>query len=646
MKKRAFLLTSTLLLLLIASAQKKLPDFGKVDMADMQLKSCHFEKDADAMKLFDVQEVEFELAPYLMKLTTERRVRVKIFNEKGYKYASIRIPYYSKKRSTKIKDLEGVVYNLDAAGNIVSQKLEKKDFFKEKAQDNIGIINFTFPNLKPGSIIEFRYRKIEKDIYQIDPWIAQDEMPTAYASNVIITPTDSRTRTKIYGADTIEERSERLSKGSFHRTKRTYYRENIPSFRSEPFMSSAKDNLLKVIFLHIPIGSFFLDIITSSADGMWRMAGTSLMNATNFGGQIKKNIPGTERLIDSAKKINPVADRIKFLYDTVKKRAPENAEQTMHAGSLEEAWNDKTGNTAEINLILLNLLQKSGVKAWPFLISTRDNGKIDTKFPSGGQLNGVDVLATDSNKVYILDASLKFQSPYTPPLNILNRQGYLLGDSLQWVIVDDERSLLKQNLNLQAQLNADGTVSGDAYSWYYDYAKSFIRDTTEKDDEEDKFLDKKPVGLKIISIQQQDAEDDTKPLLQKISFTYEPQQTGDFYFINPQLFSGKRENPFTSDIRNTDIDLGCNQEFNSRFHLNIPPEFQVENLPSSIIVRAPDSSFYFKRNVVADSNTVFIMQNFEIKRSLFYREQYEGIREFFKKVYALMAEEIVLKKKK
>src|SRR5262245_33928278 len=108
--KRVFSLTLILAILSTAAAQKKVPDFGKIDTADLHLKSCSFEPSANAMTLFDVQEVEFVVNDYSTRLRTERRVRIKIFNEKGYKHASIRIPYFSKKRSTKIKELRGVVY--------------------------------------------------------------------------------------------------------------------------------------------------------------------------------------------------------------------------------------------------------------------------------------------------------------------------------------------------------------------------------------------------------------------------------------------------------------------------------------------------------------------------------------------------------
>jgi len=645
-------MSKQLLLLLIlasfsffASAQKKISPFGKIDTQELELKSCSYEPAANAMKLFDVQEIEFEPSASGVKLTTERRVRIKIFNEKGYKYASIRIPYFSKKRVTKIKNLDGVVYSVDEKGQQVIQKLEKKDFFKEKSEDNLGIINFTFPNLKPGCVIEFRYTKIEKNIIQIDPWIIQDEIPVAYASTILTIPGESRIKQKVFGADTIDHQTVSLGSKEYSRKRHIYQKENISSFDPEPFMSSHKDNLLKVVFLLIPYSDFFTDLLLRPK-AVWNYTGRSLLRSPNFGGQIKKEIPGTETIIDSALKIPVLSERIRYLYESVQKIAPDNPEQTLYPDDIIEAWNNKTGSSAELNLILLNLLQKSDVIAFPLLVSTRNNGKIDMEFPSFGQLNGVDVLAADSNKVYIMDASLKYQLYNNPPINIMNRNAYLLSkDTMQWVEISDNRPLLKQVLSIKAKVNEDGSLYGNALTWHYDYAKSQMLDSSDEDDNDD-FIDKKPLGLKIISSSFAHIENDDEPLQQNIEFNYEPQNTGDFYFINPEFLFIKDKNPFLKETRNTDIDFGSNQFFSLGFRLDIPPGFQVEQLPKNITVRAPDSTFFFKRTIVSDSNGLYLSQTFEIKQSVFPREEYEGIKQFFSHVFAIMAEEIILKKKK
>src|SRR5476651_1705 len=66
--------------------------YGKVDMADMELKACDFEKDANAMVLFDKADSYFE-DDY--RITMARHKRIKIFNDNGKNEANIRIEYYS-----------------------------------------------------------------------------------------------------------------------------------------------------------------------------------------------------------------------------------------------------------------------------------------------------------------------------------------------------------------------------------------------------------------------------------------------------------------------------------------------------------------------------------------------------------------------
>ncbi|MBL7743670.1 MAG: DUF3857 domain-containing protein [Chitinophagaceae bacterium] len=642
---RKFIVTLSVLgISTLSFAQKKIPVFGEIDLSELQLKSCSFEPEATAMKLFDIQEVDFSISSGGSRIKTERRVRIKIFSEKGFEHASIRVPYFSKRGVAKIKQMHAVIYNLDTSGKVIKQELDKKDFFKEKAAENVGIINFTFPGLKAGSVIEYSYTRIENDILQLSPWLIQDEIPVLYTSAIIEAPVELKIEKKLWGTDTIGQKISLVRSENFRRT--TFFKDSINSFSPEPFMSSHKDNLMRVSFLLLPHTGLFTNVLTNPKF-VWRFTGNSLMSSRSFGEQIKKMIPGTERLIDSAKAMASVKDKIIFIYGSVKKRIPEKGEQTYHPNDLEEAWSTRNGNTAEINLILLNLLQKSGVKAYPLLVSTRDNGKVNMQFPSTGQMNGVDVLAVDTNQVYILDASLKFQSSQNPPFNVLNRNAFLLQEgNMSWVWIDDDRSLLKQVIQVNAIVKENGGIEGKAYGIHYDYAKSYILDTTIEEKEEDRHYDKKPQGVKIVTMTRENEEDDSKPLLQTSEFTYETPQTGEFYFINPQFLSSQKENPFVKEKRNTDIDFGCKQELILRLNLSIPANFQLDFVPKNIIVRAPDTSFIFRRTVYVEKETIALHQSFEIKSPIFYKEDYPSIREFFQRVYTLMNEEIVLKRKK
>ncbi|MES1214474.1 MAG: DUF3857 domain-containing protein [Bacteroidota bacterium] len=643
MKKLFFLLYACWVNSTIA-AQKNLPAFGEIDIADLQMKSCSFEPDASAMRLFDFLESEYEPLVFGDKIRTERRVRIKIFNEKGYPYATIKIPYYNNKRKTSISELKGIIYSLDGSGNIISQKIEEADFFKEKAMEKVGMLRFTFPNLKPGSVIEYTYTLTEKNRLQFDTWFIQSEIPALYVTANIIIPTFSRIRETIFGNDTVSQKIEKLSKG-LPRYKYIFYKEKVRSFQPEPFLSSPRDYLLRVGFMFFAKDSYVPDVFSSAS--LWKIAANLILESRSFTDQFNKEIPGTEKIIDTASTIINSDEKISYIYNAVKKRLPEKMEHTAYPQDIEDAWKSRSGSTAEINMILINLLKRSNIHCFPVLVSTRENGKINIDFPNLGQFNGMDVLVYEGNSSYLIDASLKFQTYDIPPLNILNRQGLLLDpNDPRWIMITDDRPLLKQNINIFGMLTEDGKIEGSASIEYDDYAKSLALDSTieENDNKSNNILNKKISGLKILSSKTENINN-SEPLLQNIEFDLELQQTGDFYYVNPNFFSDKNKNPFTKEKRETDIDFGCNQEFLVNMQLELPASFQIENLPKNIIIRSPDSSFAFTRIASFDHSNISFSQKLEIKKAIFDKEKYAGLYEFFNQINTQMAEEIILKKK-
>ena len=296
----------------------------------------------------------------------------------------------------------------------------------------------------------------------------------------------------------------------------------------------------------------------------------------------------------------------------------------------------------------MNLFKRSNINCYPVLLSTRDNGKINLDFPSFGQFNGMDVLVEDNDITYFIDASLRFQPYNIPPLNVLNRQVFILNpDNIHWALIKDDRPLLKQTANIFGVLTKEGKMEASVSVSYHDYSKSLFLDSSGKDEDnnESRFMNKKIPGLKILSDNREN-NGDGEPLVQTIEFDYETQQTDDFYFISPQLLTVKKTNPFILDKRNTDIDFGCNQETQLNMHLEIPEPFSVEHLPPNIVVRSPDSSLTFTRIAYSDRSNISFSQSLEITRSIFDKKEYAGVYEFFNRIQSLMAEEIILKKKK
>jgi hypothetical protein len=627
-------------------SQSDYPAFGKADKNELLLKECPFEKGANAMKLFDYQETEIKI-DYDVKIEIDRRIRIKIFNKEGSHAANVTIPYIKRNRTSKITDISAYIYNLDSTGNIITEKIEKKDILRNRSEDGISKVVFTFPNVKDGSVIEYRFTHSEKNVMHLDPWFFQDALPTATSICKLTYPEHLKLDFRFISLDTVPNKySENWAKTTY-----TFTLNNIPSFKFEAMMSSVRDNLQRVEFGFQPRTSI-RNLVTDKIP--WSYHNYNLSSSPFFGQQIVTLIPGTEAVIDSARRLLTTDDKINFIYQYVKKNLSWDQNQSFYTDGLSDAWKLKIGNSADINLTILNLLKKSGVNGYPILVSTRSNGKTDPDFISLGQFNGVDVLILDSTTFYVLDGTQKFISYKTIPYNILNRDVLLIDPfEYKWINITTDRPLMKTSIAVKAEVNPNAQLKGEANISFYDHTRAATledqnkKKTEEEKEQEDKeFIQKEFEALMIDSLTEENAGDELLPLVQKFQFTYKLLATGDYFILDPFFLSSFRKNPFSDSIRHTDIDMGSNQSYTMYLHLKISDEFDIDELPKNILVRSIDSSMLFKREIFREGNTIVFRNSFDIQRPIYSKEEYFGIKEYFKRIYEVINDRIVLKKKK
>lgn len=111
---------------------KDIPAFGKIDKSEIELKECEFDKNAEAVVLFDVGKFTTNFTGGTIFSEIEVHTRIKILTDKGLSQADIGIPYYSLKNTESIKGFSAQTYNTDASGNIVISKVEPKLVYDKK----------------------------------------------------------------------------------------------------------------------------------------------------------------------------------------------------------------------------------------------------------------------------------------------------------------------------------------------------------------------------------------------------------------------------------------------------------------------------------------------------------------------------------
>jgi hypothetical protein len=651
---KAFLIACLFLLLSgIALAQEKIADFGNIDPSELKLQECPFEKGAAAMNLLKTAKISMEVNGFsgVPTLITEYRIRIKIFNKQGFSAANVKIPYFNEGRSTRIKDIEAYIYSLDKDGSVTREQVEKKEIFNDKSRSasSANYTSFTFPDLHEGAVLEYRYTRVTRNSASIQPWFFQDEIPTAFSQVITNIPSYAYlTYRVIASADMKKDSSYKKHKNSSDNEEIvSFTRRNIHSFRPEPLMFSLSDNVERVEFSLSPrsyLHSSFL-----SNDAKMEMQNLGLLLSQSFGYQCNAPIGGTEHLVDSVKRLFRKEDRIAALYQYIQKNVEFNGEQTFYCDDVQGCWKARSGSSAEMNILLLNLLLKSGIKCVPLLVSTHDNGNPDRDFPTISQFNGVDVLVKDSLLYYVVDCTQKRLSYRMPPYNVLNSNAYIVDAFLHgWIFIVDSRFLLKTEATIDAEMDSAGNLKGTARIWDMGFAKTANLEALEKKESksaEDESAENDNIpGLVIdtVAIELNNAIGDT--LVRTIRFRFQPASSGNFYFVNPYLFFGFKKNPFKDSARYSDIDFGCNQSIRIRMRIQLAGNVLAEGLPGSISIQKQDSTISFKRNVFMEGNYLIIENSFLLRNAIFIKEDYASVRSFFDRFYTIINEDIALKK--
>ena len=628
--------------------------YGKVDQADLEMKTCDFEKDANAEVLFEKGTVFYAMD--LSTITQEVHKRIKIFNDNGKKAADVRIEFYGGNHLEYITGIQAQTINL-VDGKIEITKIDKKQIYSKIIDKARNEITFTLPNVKPGSIIEYKYDWNSNAFYDFPDWYFQEKIPVRY--NELNTEIPDilyfRTQSRMYEplvkhTHTSEGRSMGYGQNALNYTVEKELRAmaNIPSLPDEPYMSSFHDNVQCLLFQLIsvrPVGGF----VKTHSD-TWAKVGGILIDDDDFGGQLKRKVNHEEDIINKAKPLALDA-RIAYIFNEVKNAMKWNGVDRWYTiDGTYRAWENKTGNSTEINLILYHLLKQAGVEAYPMVVSTRQHGKIIPYYTSLAQFNRTVVyIPVDSTRNYILDATGKYNIYNETPEELLNSSGLYVDKpkNLYDIIYLKKEAPTRQVVLINAEIKPGGKLEGTADISSTSYHKINATERYKKDGEKKyiEYLCDGDNNMKISSIKMENMEIDTLPLTQRLAFNLELAGSDENYiYLNPNIFTSLKSNPFLSEHRVTDIDFGYLQNYSINGIYKMPAGYKADALPKSVTIVMPDKSVSFKRFVAEQDGSIVIRYSINYNKAEYSKDTYPDFHEFIKKMHEMLNEQIILKK--
>ncbi|MEO6733239.1 MAG: DUF3857 domain-containing protein [Ferruginibacter sp.] len=616
------------------------PDYGIISREEIDLKQCPFDKDAHAVVLLHEASSNYDDEHHLI---TTHHVRIKILKEKGFSAADLAIRFYRKDDFELIDRVEGMTINF-TDGSRVDTKLERKSIFTKKTNDRIGEVIFAFPAIKPGSIIEYKYRSTMKHYGGLQDWDFQEELPVITSRYTIaILPNMEFAYRVNKTLDLPITITKNASSGTAY-----FEMHNIPGLSNEPYMDARKDYLQSVLF---QLSGYSMRGDKKKYMTSWEEVTRELINSVEFGNQLNKNISGTDDFLKQVKLLASTEEKMKAVFNYVRGNMMWNQLYSKYANDgIKNAWLKKSGTSGEINLILINLLKEAGLEVYPMLVSERFHGKIDKSYPFIDQFNSVFACVDINNRKYYLNATDKSIPAHLTPNTILNTTAFIVNRKAGGLVtITNDSALYKEYIHTNIDLAEDGTISGEATVKSNDYAR--IKKLSEYNADKTKFISTNFIvdgttitgkDLEMINI-----DNDSLALEQKCKLSGKLNTTGEYTFIPLNLFTGFNNNPFLSENRFSNINFGYSRMVNLNTLIQLPAGYVVDEMPKSVKLIDPDKDIAFTRQIVYDKEAKAIrcLLQFEFKKSLYETDMYPVIKEVYKKMFEYLKEPIVLKKK-
>jgi hypothetical protein len=419
----------------------------------------------------------------------------------------------------------------------------------------------------------------------------------------------------------------------------------IPGLRDEAYSTANRDYLQSVSFQLSSYNSHGTEMKYSNN---WKELNRQFMDEKDFYGQIKKNLPALASLKTVSADQADGYQKMKFIYEYVRQNYSWDDIYSLYASnSLKTIIEKKRGNSADLNLLLINLLKDADLEVYPLLVSERDHGKVDTVFSMISQFDKVVACVTIDSKSYVLDAT----DPYTPvnmiPSELLNTIGFVVDKKNSGFIhLEDNQNKSIRSVRFNNTITPDGTVQGLAAVELASYAR--VGKAEQYNSNKQKYTDQMTggvQGLKIDSFKVSAIEPDTAILHHNIYFSYPLGKSGSYYMVNCNLFTGFDKNPFVADYRFTDIDFGTKYTYVVNGTFTVPDKFSVDALPKNLTLKTADNMLLAAREMTKTGNAVEMRMRIEFSKSKYGADDYFLVKDFFGKMIDMLNEPIVLKTK-
>ncbi len=614
--KNLWILSLLILLILLNAplfAQAPNMKWGRYSKDDVRMKSYDLDKNADAVILAHRTNARYEIRDGEEVILYTKYVRIKILTKDGLKRARVKIPYTAFDEEETISSLKAQSSTY-RSGRLAVDRLPKSKIRTQRIDKFISQKNFVLPRVRVGSIIEYRYTMVSKDIRSIQKHYFQHDMPVIWSEFNLKVPEfcTYAALKKIDRSFAVEaQKTIKYELGNDYEVRSgamyTWAIQNVPALKEHQYMTTPAD-------YRQSIGLELKEYISPIQDiqqyfTTWEDAKRQLMKDEDFGQKFNNStyIQSVAKASEAVLNKNmSEQEKANVIFDFVKKNIKWDGNYAIYADrAFDEIFTAHTGSIAEINLTLLALLKNVGIKAHPVLLSSRQHGQINTAFPILKQFNYVVVQALIGKKTILLDASHPLLPLGLVQFEALNQNGWLLSDSTngQWIKILPKTH--KQIQQIDINITANGSASGSIKTYNSGYAGV---------EERNNYLQYSPrtYAESLFSISKTAIRVDTffyknidkldKPFVSTLYFKADDWATlkDGTILLSPFILKSWDEHPFSEEERLVPTDFGYTTSQQTIININLPDGYTIEEMPKglriSLLENAGSYSIQFGKN--------------------------------------------------
>jgi Domain of Unknown Function with PDB structure (DUF3857) len=640
-----------------------LPDWIPATPAELTLKDCPESPGAPAM-ILDRQETIDDVARTLTVY-----VRIKIFRDKGMKYADVEIPYTEKHYEIAALRARTVL----PSGRVIDFQGQAFDRMAvRKGKTRVHVKSFTLSVVEPGSIVEYMYQMrwdeklpdvlVHPDQYRFEgalilrttSWIISHELFTQRATfkfRPVSGPGLAMNGQGLVSAQDVPIQAD----GS-----RILNARNIPAAVEEESMPPQEVVQSRIVF-------FYTAGYTSDPATLWgTWARGRADEVENFIGKPKLVEKEVQKIISPGdtpetklRKLYARAQQIRLLsFEHFRSEAERKKENLKGNKNVQDVLERGYALGNEVNYLFVALCRAAGFSAHVVLLESRDFAYFTKDYPDFSLLNALVVRVRDGSKEYFLDPATLFC-----PFNLLPWEESAAGGILleprssstfatyaaSFVVsttpkAADAVTARHATLTLDTNGALSGTLDVDFNGQEALQDRLAYRDKNES--ARIKALEKRvkgwlPLGAFVELKNKPDWETGNLPLhavfdLKVPGFA---SSTRKRLLLPPLVFSSGNY-PFQKLERTYPIDLGYPYQVIDDVTIALPQGYRVEALPER--VQSVQSFGRYEVSYSSDAKSVNLRRTFIIDNFLFPVSYYSALHLFYDAVRAGDEQEAVL----